>query len=253
MPVHYEKDGAVARMTFDNGKLNILDIQMHKELFEHLSDFLMDDELKVAILSGAEGRSFCGGDDLRTEPRPINAVPNWPYLVSTMKRNKPVIAAVDLWCLGQGFVYLMLLTDIRIATPEARFGVPEITYGMGGAGGATRLGRHLPHTVAMYMLLTGEYMDAQLALEHHLVNEIVPQEKLLRRAEAIAGKIAQHPLLAIQTEMDAYTAGNDMSKADAVNLAASFYRYQRRIDETEHGGPETIQFNRVRAMGEDRE
>lgn len=253
MSVHYEKDGAVARFTFDNGKLNVLNVEMHKQLCEYLSDFLMDDDLKVGILAGAQGRSFCGGDDLRSEPRPINSVPNWPHLVSTMKRNKPIIAAVDQWCLGQGFVYLMLLTDIRIATAEAKFGLPEINYGMGGAGGVTRLGRHLPPTVAMYMLLTGEYMDANLALKHDLINEIVPQDNLLERAETIAAKITRHPLLGIQTEMDAYTAGNDLSKADAVNLAASLYRYQRKIHEATHGGPENIQFNGLTRMGSDRD
>ena len=147
----------------------------------------------------------------------------------------------------------MLLTDIRIATPEAKFGLPEINYGMGGAGGVTRLGRHLPHTVAMYMLLTGEYMDADRALKHHLVNEIVPQDQLFDRVAGIADKIARHPLLAIRTEMDAFSAGNDLSKADAANLTASFYRYQRMIHEAGHGGPETLQFMGLQAMGDDRD
>ena len=150
---------------------------MYEELFYALSEFIADESLKVGIISGSDSGNFCAGDDLKSEPRPVHSVPHWPTLVPTLRRNKPIIAAADGWSLGAGFHLLLTLSDIRIATPEARFGFPEISYGMGGAGGASRLGRQLPHTIAMQLLMTGEYLNAEQALQHSLVNEIVPREK----------------------------------------------------------------------------
>ncbi len=253
MPVRYDTNGAIARFTIDNGRLNIMSGDMYEELFFGLSRFIADENLKVGIISGSDSGNFCAGDDLKSDPRPIHSVPHWPTAVTTMRRNKPVIATADGWSLGAGFHLLLTLSDIRVATPEARFGFPEISYGMGGAGGASRLGRQLPHTIAMQLLMTGEYLSAEQALKHSLINEIVPQDGLQDRADELAGKIAEHPLLAIQTEMDAYYAGNDLSPAEAVHHAASLYRFQRRIHEAEHGGPEGVEFKGNRPMESDRE
>ena len=237
MTVHYQTEGAVARFTIDNGRLNIMSGNMYEELFFALSEFLADENLKVGVISGSESGNFCAGDDLKSDPRPIHSVPHWPTAVSTLRRNKPIIAAADGWSLGAGFHLLLVLSDMRIATPEARFGFPEINYGMGGAGGASRLGRQLPSTIAMQLLMTGEYLSAEQALQHSLINEIVAPDELRQRVAELAAKVAEHPLLAIQTEMDAYYAGNDLSPTEAVHHAASLYRFQRRIHESEHGGP----------------
>jgi len=248
MPIHYENNGAVARFTIDNGRLNIMSGEMYEELFFALSEFLSDQNLKVGIISGSESGNFCAGDDLKSEPRPIHSVPHWPTAVSTLRRNKPIIAAADGWSLGAGFHLLLVLSDIRVATPEARFGFPEINYGMGGAGGASRLGRQLPSTIAMQLLMTGEYLSAEQACRHALINEVVSKEALWERTDEMANKVAEHPLLAIQTEMDAYYAGNDLSPTEAVHHAASLYRLQRRIHETEYGGPSNVEFNGDRPM-----
>lgn len=85
---------------------------------------------------------------------------------------------------------MLVLSDIRVATPEARFGFPEISYRMGGAGGASRLGRQLPHAIAMQMLMTGEYLSAEQALKHSLVNEIITRDELQARANELAQKVA---------------------------------------------------------------
>lgn len=249
MSVHYDIDGPVARFTIDNGRLNIMSGDMYQELFVALHEFIADDNLKVGIISGSESGNFCAGDDIKSVPRPIHSVPHWPTAVATMRRNKPIIAAADGWILGGGFHLLLVLSDIRVATPEARFGFPEISYGMGGAGGASRLGRQLPHTVAMQMLMTGDYLSAEQALKHSLINEIAPQEELQTQASKLAAKIAKHPLLAIQTEMDAYYAGNDLSPVDAVHHAAMLYRLQRKLHELEHGGPKDVDFKDNQPLG----
>lgn len=94
----------------------------------------------------------------------------------------------------------------------------------------------------MQMLMTGDYLSAEQALRHSLINEVVSQEELQTRASKLAAKIAEHPLLAIQTEMDAYYAGNDLSPVEAVHHAASLYRLQRKLHELEHGGPTDVDF-----------
>lgn len=248
MPIHYETDGSIARFTIDNGRLNILNVEMYEELFYGLSKFIADENLKVGIISGSGTENFCAGDDIKSLPRPIHSVPHWPTAVTTIRRNKPVIAAADGWSLGAGFHLLLVLSDIRIATPEARFGFPEISYGMGGAGGASRLGRQLPHTIAMQMLMTGEYLNAEQALKHSLINEILPRDEIQSRATELASKIAEHPLLAIQTEMDAYYAGNDLSPVEAVHHTASLYRFQRKLHEMEAGGPADVELKGDRPM-----
>ncbi len=246
MPVHYERRGHTAVFTLDNGKVNALTPPMHKELYRHLQDFLQDRELRVGILTGSEGKCFSAGDDIktplpsRTKAQELEAHlnphggetdtpgrPGWDVDVMMMPRYKPIIAAVRSWCLGQALIYLLLHTDIRIAGESAQFGFPEIAYGMGGAGGTTRLGRQIPHTAAMWLLLTGDFMDAREALRVNLVNRVVPDDQVMTVALETAEKIARHPALAVRIEMEAYYRGIDMARQDAVINSGHLYRLQR--------------------------
>jgi enoyl-CoA hydratase/carnithine racemase len=124
-------------------------------------------------------------------------------------------------------IYLLSLTDIRIASTNAKFGFPEIAYGMGGAGGTSRLGLQLPHTVAMWMLLTGEPMDAEEALSHRLVNKVVAPDQLMAEAHRVAAMITRHPPAAVRVEMEAYSRGREMSRSDALAFTKHLYRVQR--------------------------
>ncbi|KAF0232098.1 MAG: enoyl-CoA [Beijerinckiaceae bacterium] len=247
MPLHYSKQGPVATFTIDNGKVNVFTPRMHKALYEALVDFNRDPAIRVGILTGAEGRSFCAGDDIKSplpELSPQQALeahlsphaheaetgltrPGWEQDVMRLRRVKPIIGAVDGYCLGQGMIYLLLLTDLRLATPRAEFGLPEIRYGMGGAGGMTRLGRHIPHTVAMEMLLLGERIDAGKAEAVHLVNRIVSVEALMAEARGWAERIAGHPAVAVQLELDAYARCMDMTREQALDYAGTLFRFQR--------------------------
>ncbi len=229
MTVHYETDDAVLRLTIDNGRHNLLTGEMYRQLCEMVTRFLNDDTLKVAILRGSAGNSFSGGDDLKERPRPSGMAPHYPSILWGMTRNKPIIGAVDQWCLGGGFAVLLTATDIRVASPDARFGFPEVAYGLGGLGGATRLSRLLPRTIAMEMVLTGDYMTAAEAKRYDLVNRVVPAEELDDVAGQFADRIARHPRVAIQTEMSAFAGGGDLSKPDAVELTKTLARYQQRI------------------------
>lgn len=247
MPLHYQKDGPIAVFTFENGSVNPTTPAMHKELFLALKDFQADPSIRCGILTGAGDRGFCAGDDIKTPyrsgltPKEELADHLWPHQgegaepdtfawsrdVIAMERFKPIVAAVNGWCLGQGMIYLLTLTDIRIAARTATFGFPEIAYGMGGAGGTSRLGLQLPHTVAMWMLLTGEPMRAEEALRHNLVNRVVEPAALMDEARRVAGLIARHPPEAVRVEMEAYLRARDMSRADALAFTKHLYRVQR--------------------------
>lgn len=246
MPIRYEKTGPIAVFTIDNGKHNVLTPAMHRELYQRLREFVIDPDIHVGILKGRDGGSFCAGDDIKT-PLPERTRqqelegylflhqnegeqphrPGWDIDILCMERYKPIIGAVDGYCLGQGMIYLLHLTDLRVATHRAQFGLPEIAYGMGGGGGVARIGRQLPHVVAMQFLLTGEPMTAQEALQYHLVNQVVPADQLMEAAMRLAGKVAAHPPVAVRVEMEAYQRSLDLSRSDALSYCNNLYRLQR--------------------------
>jgi enoyl-CoA hydratase/carnithine racemase len=244
--IDYVKAGPIATFTIRNGKVNPLTGEMHRQLHEALVDFLADAELRVGILTGAGERAFSAGDDVRSEePVPDDPAadllrtlstahvagrtdsPSWAEDVLRLERTKPVIGAVRGWCIGRGLQYLLRLTDIRIATPDAKFGLPEIAYGMGGLAGAMQLSRRLPATTAWEMALTGEPIDAVEALRVHLLNRIVAPGELMDEARRIAASIARHPALAVRVEMEALQRAEDLSAADAQAFAMHLYRLQR--------------------------
>jgi len=246
MPIRYETDGPVATFTIENGKVNPTTPLMHKELHRALTEFLRDDRIRVGILTGAGERSFCAGDDIRTPKRESSAADQlrdhlWPHRsegdephdfswsrdVLALDRFKPIVGAVNGWCLGMGFIYLMMLTDIRIASSAARFGLPEIAYGMGGAGGTSRLLRQIPPTAAWWLLLTGEPMDAEDAKRCFLVNKVVTPERLMVEAHNVAARIARHPAEAVRVEMEAAGRAQDMTREQAIAFTKHLYKVQR--------------------------
>lgn len=245
MPLRYEKSDRVATITIDNPPVNVFTPALHKDLYEILKDFVADRDVRVGILTGAGTRAFCAGDDIKS-PRPERSTgevierhmypqreddpleyPGWEAEVLSLTRHKPIVGAVNGPCMGQGFVYLMMLTDLRIAAPEATFGLPEIAYGMGGASGVTRLGRHIAPSAALWLALTGEPFDAKAALHHDLINEIAVPGQLMARAAEIAGRIAAHPPLAVRVEMEAFQRSLDQTRAEALASTGHLYRLQR--------------------------
>jgi enoyl-CoA hydratase/carnithine racemase len=256
VPIQFTRDQAIATITIDNGRLNVLTPALHKQLFGILTGYLADPTLHVAILTGRAGGSFCAGDDIKT-PRPPRSkaaeleahlfphasegntpgYPGWEHDILRLRRMKPIIGAVDHYCLGQGLLYLLELCDLRIATDRAIFGFPEIAYGMGGAGGLTRLARVIPQADAMWLLLTGEKIGAAEALRIHMINRVVAPEALMPTAAAAAAAIAVHPPVAVRVEMEAARRCADLSRDDALHYAENLYRLQRMGDSTDGAAP----------------
>jgi enoyl-CoA hydratase/carnithine racemase len=249
MGIDYETDGAVATFTLSNGTVNPITPAMYRELHRAMLEFLADPTLRVGILTGAGERAFSAGDDIRSEspssgdpvtdllgamgPGPVSPERADPMGYDPadgllrMERTKPVIGAVRGWCLGRGLFVLLRLTDIRLAAPDARFGLPEIAYGMGGIAGTMRLTSELPPAVAWELALTGEPIDAAEALRVHLVNRVVAPDALMEEARRLAGLIARHPPLAVRTEVEALRRSESLSADDAYALGMSLYRQQR--------------------------
>lgn len=249
MGIGIEKLGAVAVVTIANGKVNPITQAMHRELLLALREADADDDIRVGILTGAGERAFSAGDDIKHEDAgsgstqtdfhhalgsgpagdadPAPAGYDWADAVMAHPRATPFIGAVRGWCLGRALGYLLELTDIRLCSPDARFGLPEIAYGMGGMGGTFRLNRHLPSVVAHEMALTGEPIDAQEALRAHLVNRIVPADELLPEAHRIAERITRHPAVAVRVELASLRRAASLAPDDAYAYGMALYRAQR--------------------------
>jgi E-phenylitaconyl-CoA hydratase len=138
-----------------------------------------------------------------------------------MKFEKPLIAAIDGYCLAGG-MELALACDIRICTPDAQFGLPEITRGFfPGGGGPQRLARSIPQSMAMELVLTGDRIDAETALRVGIVSRLVPTEALMPTATKIATRIAQHAPLAVRAAKEVTSAAMDQTFDQAMRLGGT--------------------------------
>lgn len=211
----YEKRDAIAVLKINReASLNALDAKTSSEMYRAWEDFRDDDDLRVAVLTGVGEKSFSTGMDLVATAKGENqfdgkAVPFGGF-TKRMPIYKPIIAAINGFCLAGG-MELALTCDIRICTPEARFGLPEVRWAiMPGAGGTQRMPRAIPQAWANYLILTGEQMDAETARSIGLVSHIVPQEELMDRALQIAATICERGPLAVRAAKESILRGADM-------------------------------------------
>ncbi|MBU0539452.1 MAG: crotonase/enoyl-CoA hydratase family protein [Gammaproteobacteria bacterium] len=202
---------------------NAVDGKTARALAEAFIAFDTDPELSVAILTGAEG-NFCAGADLKAvasedsvRRNPLNIDGIGPMGPSRMQLNKPVIAAIDGYCVAGG-LELALWCDMRIATQRAvfgvfcrRFGVPLID------GGTVRLPRLIGMSRAMDMILTGRAVDASEALAMGLANRVVTPEQLRDSAEQLALQIAAFPQQCLRNDRRSAYQQWGMDEAEAIN------------------------------------
>lgn len=242
MPMSYESADGVGVFTFDNGRLNLGSMALWKEFYHHFLHFQQDDSVTVGVVHG-RGENFCAGDDLkeiRTEAWALTAT-RWDHLLWAARRSKPVVAAMNGYALGGGFLCAMLFADIRIAGESLQTGTPEIAYGMGGISGVTRLGAHIAPVDAAYLALTGEKIGAQQAMDMRLVNEVLPDAQVLDRAMEIAAMIARHPRQAVQVELDCLHRGMEMPRAEAYHYSHQQYWLSRKLlGDSSDSGKEAI-------------
>jgi enoyl-CoA hydratase/carnithine racemase len=228
--VLFELVDHVAVITLNRPEVrNAMNRELRQALIEGLRRVRDEDDIRVAILTGA-GRTFSAGADLkeraqvgRVEDANAASVIEAGRMPGFAKlpMGKPLIAAIDGYCLAAGFE-LALICDLRICTPEARFGLPEIVRGFfPGGGGPQRLIRAIPQAVAMEMILTGDPIDAAAALRVGLVSRIVPEPELLPTARQIAQRIAGHAPLAVKAVKEVAQAALDETLEQSLRLGSA--------------------------------
>jgi enoyl-CoA hydratase len=228
--VKLEKKNKIAYVTIDRPKvLNALNMATMGELQDVFTDLAADREIRVVILTGGGEKAFVAGADIN-ELAKNNAVEAKAYThrgqaVLDLIENlgKPVIACVNGFALGGGCEIAMACT-MRLASENAKLGQPEVKLGIiPGYGGTQRLSRLVGTGLAMQILLTGEMISAQEAHRIGLVNEVVPLDRLIPRAEEIAQKIIGMAPLAIQYCMEAVNQGLNMTLPDGLFLEATLF------------------------------
>lgn len=217
------RDENVLWITFDDpASRNAMDAETMEELADTWRRFSRDDALRVAVITGAGEKSFCAGANLKKlvpkiQAGELRAADNQEaYMKGEIAPvDKPVIAAINGDCMGGGFE-VMLATDVRVSADHARFGLPEVNWGLFPAGGGTvRLPRQVPRAIAMEILMSGEFFDAARAREIGLVNRVVPYAELEQAAMDMAGRIARNGPLAVQRVKASVRQGIDLPLADA--------------------------------------
>lgn len=231
MPLRRETHGPVTILTLDRPQaMNAIDPETNAELIQEWTRFRDDREQRVAILTGAGEKAFCAGVDLKRidewyakTPKELrrevwNREPGLGGITRNLDVGKPVIAAINGHCLGGG-LELALACDLRIASQNATFALPETKWGiLPGQGGTQRLTRLIPRGVAMEMILLAKSITAQRAYEVGLVNHVVPSSELLREARAWAETIASRTPRTIRHAREAVLRGPELPLEEGLRL-----------------------------------
>ena len=184
--------------------MNSINKAMRLELLDLFPALDQRKDVKVIVITGAGDKAFCTGADLKErsnrsseemvyEKQYVTA--NWANVIGGV--SKPVIAAVKGYCMGGGYE-MALQADILIASDTAIFCLPEVTHGFfPGAGACQRLPRLVGYQMAKELILTGRRWDAKEAKELGLVNKVLPLDKVMEEAMAMAKKIASYPAIGV--------------------------------------------------------
>ena len=200
--VSVERDGGVTITTINRPEVhNCVDTDTASLLEEAVLSFDADDAQRVFIITGAGGKSFCSGADLKHPPR---FRPAGPMGISRLEVSKPTIAAVAGYCFAGG-LELACWADFRIADDTSAFGVLNRRWGVPLIdGGTQRLPRIVGLGNALYLIESGARIDAPTALRMGLIQEMVPAGTALDRAKELAARIAEYPQLSLVA--DRYSA-----------------------------------------------
>ncbi|MGH3281512.1 MAG: enoyl-CoA hydratase/isomerase family protein [Trebonia sp.] len=232
----------VATVTINRpDRLNAMDPSHYGALSQAWQRVRDDPAIRVAVITGAGDRSFSVGADIRSSAfRGTTLADVWQTQANQLLNRglevwKPVIAAVNGYCLGGGLT-LLLATDIRVAVPHATFGLPEVTRGLlPGNGGTQRVLQQLPYPVAMKLLLGGEPIEAAEAERRGLVNEIVPAERLMEVAYHHARRIAANAPLAVQAAKELAIRSRDVDLASGLRMEQAMNRVLQGSEDVSEG------------------
>ena len=195
--VSSERRDAVALVTIDNPPMNALSAALLEELEAELDALDADDGVRAIVLRGAGDRAFVAGADIKEFPALRESASEGGSARGIQQVGRrmdaartPFVAAIRGYCLGGG-LELAMCCDVRICADDATLGQPEIKLGLiPGGGGTQRLPRLVGHGRAMFLNLTGDFVDAQTAYAWGLVEKVVPAAELEDEALAVGGRIA---------------------------------------------------------------
>ena len=223
-----ERDGHVVTVILNRPEArNALDLETLARLADAWDMIDGDDDVRVAILTGAGGH-FCSGSDLKQMHNPpadewsarFKADPDlhWKAFLRHRRLAKPLIAAVEGYALAGG-TEIVQATDIRVAGASAKFGVSEVRWGLFPMGGSTvRLRRQIPYTLAMDLLLTGRHIGAEEARSYGLIGRVVPDGQALTEARTIAAAIAANGPYAVQMIKKSVQDTEGLSEAEGLKV-----------------------------------
>jgi len=221
----FEKRQSIGYVTLNRPEaLNAYNVRMRDDLYEILGAIRDDPDLNVVVLKGAGDRAFCAGADLSefltAPPPPASRQVRWERDVwgLFLAIPQPVIASLHGYVLGSG-IEMALCCDLRIASEEARFGLPEVTLGIiPAAGGSQTLPRTVGRAKSLEMLLTNRWIDAREALSAGLVNRVVSRQDLTPTVERLANQLASRPRLITRSIKEAISRGASLSLTEGLDM-----------------------------------
>jgi len=230
MSLKLEIEHGVAIVTIDRpDAMNAIDPDTTEALIDAWRAISADDAIRAAVLTGAGSKAFCTGSDLKRTPPPSDSFATLrfgrepPPAIGALKCRKPVIAAINGYALGGG-LEIALQCDIRIASSTASFGLPEVRIGsIPGAGGTQRLLRAISRSDAMFLLLTGDRIDASEALRIGLVSKVVEPGDLMNYAIEVARRIAENAPLSVVAVKQLADVGGELPLLASLDLEQQVY------------------------------
>src|SRR6476659_1464619 len=237
----YELDGHIATITYNRpDALNAINGEMRTDLNAAFSRFRDDEDAWVAIVTGA-GRAFCVGADMRNGAGSTGDFagtfwekPTINSFESGWEIFKPVIAAVNGYCLGYGLT-LVTWCDFVIASERARFGFPEVTIGVPTIVGAIRLPQRINWQYAMELLLTGERIDAARAKEIGLAGWVVPHDALMDEARALAARLVAAAPLAARAMKEVAVRSQQLPSLEAIRFGETMRKVAATTEDAAEG------------------
>jgi crotonobetainyl-CoA hydratase len=220
-PIKTHREGAILQVTLDRPKANAIDLVTSRIMGKVFADFRDDPELRVAIITGAGEKFFCPGWDLKAaadgdEVDGDYGIGGFGGLQELRDLNKPVIAAVNGICCGGG-LELALSADMIFAADHASFALPEIRSGTVADAASVKLPKRIPYHIAMELLLTGRWFDADEAKNWGIVNEILAGDQLMDRAWELARLLASGPPLVYAAIKEIVRDAEDSKFQDTMN------------------------------------
>ena len=235
-------DEGIALITINRPeRLNAMDAEHYQALSQAWMRVRDDAAIRVAIVTGAGEKSFTTGADIKsfiTAPTSMSEM--WLTQADQLLNRglevwKPVISAINGYCLGGG-ITLMLATDIRIAASHASFNLAEVKRGMiAGNGGTQRLLSQVPYAIGMEILLTGDTFNATTAERWGLVNKVVPPDQLMATAMDYAKRIAANAPLAVQAAKELAIRSRDLDLQTGLRLERLIGRMLQNTDDVAEG------------------